>query len=73
MDVDERGDGLDGVAMLGVVEEVALAALVFGVPFEDVELRVVGVLRRGGRDAVCGLGVVECGGGVLELGLAGAV
>ena len=37
-DVYESGDGLDGGGLLGVVGEVALAGLVFGVPFEDVEL-----------------------------------
>jgi hypothetical protein len=37
-DVDERRNGLDAVVVLGVVEKVALAALVRGMPFEDVEL-----------------------------------
>lgn len=38
MNVDEGGDGLDLGGLLGVVEKVALARLVFGVPFEDVKL-----------------------------------
>jgi len=38
VDVDEGGHGLDVVGGLGVVEEVFLAGLVFGVPFENVEL-----------------------------------
>ena len=46
-DVDEGGDGLDGITVLGVVGKISLTALVFGVPFEDVKLRVVGVLWRG--------------------------
>jgi hypothetical protein len=37
-DVDERSNGLDAVVVLRVVEEIALAALVRGMPFEDVEL-----------------------------------
>ena len=49
VDVEEGGHGLDGTRVLGVVEEVALAGLVFGVPFEDVELRVVGPLGGSGR------------------------
>lgn len=44
VDVEEGGDGLDRGGMLGVVEEVALAGLVFGVPVEDVELGVVGAV-----------------------------
>lgn len=38
MDVDEGGDGLNLGGLLGVIKEVALARLVLGVPFEDVEL-----------------------------------
>lgn len=38
-DVDERRYNLDGVVVLGMVEEVALATLVCRVPIEDVELR----------------------------------
>lgn len=37
-DVDERRYYLDGVVVLGVVQEVALATLVRRVPIEDVEL-----------------------------------
>jgi hypothetical protein len=37
-DVDEGSDSLDRTALLGMVDEVLLARLVFGVPFEDVEL-----------------------------------
>lgn len=42
LDVDECGYGLDGSGLLGMVDEVALAGLVFGEPVEDVELGVVG-------------------------------
>lgn len=38
-DVDEGAHGLDAIVVLGVVEEVALAALVCGVPFENVKVR----------------------------------
>lgn len=38
VDVYEGGDGLDVGGGLGVGCEVALAGLVFGVPFKDVEL-----------------------------------
>lgn len=38
MDVDERGDCLNLGALLCMIDEVSLAGLVFGVPFEDVEL-----------------------------------
>lgn len=37
-DVDEGSDGLYGAALLGIIDEVFLAGLVFGVPFEDIEL-----------------------------------
>ena len=47
MDVEEGANGLDGPGVLRVVEEVALAGGVFGVPDEDVEGRVVGA--SGGR------------------------
>ena len=43
-DVDEGADGLDAIVVLGVVEEVALAALVGGVPFENVKVRFCGRL-----------------------------
>ena len=36
--VDEGGDGLDAIVVLSVVEKVSLAALVCGMPLEDVEL-----------------------------------
>ncbi len=36
--VDKRSDCLDLGALLCMVDEVALAGLVFGVPLEDVEL-----------------------------------
>ena len=75
VDVEEGGDGLHGAGVLGVVEEVALAGLVFGIPVEDVELRVVGPLVRrrvvgivGVAGSGSGIGIVEAGeGGVLEL------
>ena len=67
VDVEEGGDRLHGRRVLRVVEEVALAGLVFGVPFEDVELRVVGALGRGGDGRLGG----EGGGGVGERGRAG--
>lgn len=38
MNVDERGDRLNLSALLCMVDKVSLAGLVFGVPFEDVEL-----------------------------------
>lgn len=44
-DVDEGCDGLDAIVVLGVVEEEALAALVRGMPLEDVKL---GLPRIGG-------------------------
>lgn len=60
MDVDECGDCLDLGALLRMVDEVALAGLIFGVPFEDVELRVT---RLGPLTLVWGkIG----GGGALE-------
>lgn len=43
MDVDERGDCLNLGALLCMIDEVSLAGLVFGVPFEDVELRIIGL------------------------------
>jgi hypothetical protein len=42
-DVDECSQCLDGHAVLGVFEEVPLTALVFRVPIEDIELRVINV------------------------------
>ena len=45
VDVDEGSDGLDVVRGLGVGVEVALARLIFGVPFEYVKLDVVGMQR----------------------------
>ena len=36
-DVQEGGDSLDGLLMLGLVQEVSLAVLVAGVPFEHFE------------------------------------
>lgn len=48
MDVDECGDCLDLDALLGMVDEVSLAGLVFGIPFEDVEL--CGRSKRIARD-----------------------
>ena len=47
-----------------MVEEVALAGLVFGVPFEDVKLGVVGALGRWGL----GWRIGEGGGGMWKLG-----
>lgn len=41
VDVDKGGNGEDVGRVLGVVDEVALAGLVFGIPFEDVELKVM--------------------------------
>ncbi len=38
-DVDKGSDGLDMGRLLGVVDEVALAGLIFGVPLKDVELQ----------------------------------
>ena len=37
-DVGEGSDGLYGDTLLGMIDEVFLAGLVFGVPFEDIEL-----------------------------------
>ena len=37
-DVDEGSDGLDGAALLGMIDEVFLAGLIFGIPFEDIKL-----------------------------------
>ena len=37
-DVGEGSDGLYGATLLGMIYEVFLAGLVFGVPFEDIEL-----------------------------------
>lgn len=48
MDVDECGDCLDLEALLRMVDEVSLAGLVFGVPFEDVKLYAHG--KRIARD-----------------------
>jgi hypothetical protein len=45
-DVDEGGDGLDAMVMLGMVQKESLAALVCWMPFEDVKLRGA---RRVGR------------------------
>ena len=73
MNVEEGGDGLDGAGVLGVVEEVALAGLVFGVPVEDVELRVVGAVEgwvSGGGGGGVGEGA-EGGVGELLLGVGG--
>jgi len=64
VDVEEGGYGLDRAGVLGVVEEVALAGLVFGMPFEYVKLGVVCALGGWGF----GWGVGEGGGGVWELG-----
>lgn len=59
MDVDEGGDGLDLGGLLGVVEKVALARLVLGVPFEDVKLcgriMVSGYLRVEGWGSYLGI------------------
>ena len=71
VDVEECGDGLDGRRVLGVVQEVALAGLVLGVPVEDVELGVVGPGGRGLLLGGCGggrVGRVREGGGMQELG-----
>ena len=73
-DVEEGGDGEDGTGVLGVVEEVALAGLVLGVPFEDVELWVVGLVWGewfGGRGGEGGGGVGELGVGVVGGGWLG--
>lgn len=51
MDVDECGDRLDLEAMLGMVDEVSLAGLVSGVPFEDVKLCAHGKRRAPDEDA----------------------
>ena len=69
VDVEEGGDGLDGAGVLGVVEEVALAGLVFGVPLEDVELGVVGALRGGGGGVGGAVGGRDGGGWVGEGGV----
>jgi hypothetical protein len=45
-DVDEGGNGLDALVVLGMVQKISLAALVCWVPFEDVKLRGA---RRSGR------------------------
>lgn len=49
LDIDECSYGLDGSGLLGMVDEVALAGLVFGEPVKDVELRVVGPRTGRGR------------------------
>lgn len=60
MDVDERGDCLDLGALLCMIDKVSLTGLIFGVPVEDVELRVT---RLGPLTLVWGkIG----GGGALE-------
>ena len=56
IDIDEGGNSLDGTAVLGVFDEVSLTTLVFGIPFENVELGVIGMLRR--RDLVHRVGKV---------------
>jgi hypothetical protein len=55
-DVDQGAEGLGAGFVLGVVEEVALAALVGWVPVYYVEVWVCGEWRRGGDLDV---GVVE--------------
>jgi hypothetical protein len=56
-DVYQRAQGLGAGFVLGVVEEVALAALVGGVPVYDVEVGVCGQGCCIGGDS--GVGVVE--------------
>jgi hypothetical protein len=51
--VDEGGDDLDGLVMLGVVEEVTVAGLEVRIPFEYFEGFVsVSVAAEGGGEAV---------------------
>lgn len=56
LDVDEGGEALHHGLVLGVVEEVPLAGLVFGIPGDDVELKALGPItlslgaRRGCLD-----------------------
>ena len=38
-DIDKSSHNLDCVVMLGMIEEVSLAALVCGMPVENIELR----------------------------------
>ncbi len=46
--VHECCDGLDWVTVLCMIKEVASAALILGVPFEDIKMRVVGPLCAAG-------------------------
>ena len=71
VDIDESGYGLDGMGVLGVVEKVALAGLIFGVPLEDVELGVIGMLGRWGGYTIRRSSVIESRGSVSELRRAG--
>jgi hypothetical protein len=41
VDIDEGGHGLDGNGVLRVVEEEALAGLIFWVPDKEVELALL--------------------------------
>lgn len=38
LDIDECCQGLDGAAMLGMVEEVSMTRLELGIPVEDIEV-----------------------------------
>lgn len=62
-DVDKGGNSLDRPTMLGMVDEIALATLVSGVPFEYLKLGVIGALRRRARrdgfSGVCEVGMLE--------------
>lgn len=64
-DVDEGGDGLDGSALLCVLDKVFLAGLVFGIPVEYIKLGVVRSL--GSRQSRSGGGGQVGKGGELEL------
>lgn len=46
LDVDDGGDALHGLIVLGVVEEEFQARLRAGVPLEDVELALLKGLRQ---------------------------
>jgi hypothetical protein len=46
-DVDESGDRQDGTRVLGVVQEVALAGLIFGIPHENIEPGILGAAWAG--------------------------
>ena len=60
--IDKSGYCLCRSRMLGSLEEVALTGLVTGIPFEDVELRVV----AGGVGGLWRIGSFKVGGAIGE-------